>query len=574
MARASGAGNADVARVIEQADIVDIALRLGLQLDKRLTRPRRALCPFHADHSPSLHLYHAGTGRDHFHCFVCGAHGDAVALVQRREGLEFWDAVRRLADFEGVKLPEGGRTRVDRRSGAMLLAERLRAAQHGAELAEFAEQRDFPPEVLRAVGAAVFELRGIRAEAQRDRALQERLVQAGILRETEDQAGPSLFAKSLRGFFSDRRLVLPLNDMAGVPVGFVARALANSPRRYLYSYDFPRRDTLYGADRVLRSLAAPGERGRPVCIHVVEGLFDQLRLELLGMLAVAILGARITLGQLDRLAHLVRAAEDAGRELTIRVFLDPDEAGRRGAFDAVLAVMRLLDKAVPFGLEVVVPPEESTKLDPDEFLKRRSPGEAERLLQGSSVRPLRFLLAIATGGGVRSLNLEGLGRLRLAAAARRIANAMPEVSWTRVLAALAEVDGDLAGFADLIRAYGDGAPGTARALHPAGREGGDDRSDLITALTMGRSSTARREYPLDDDAWERLAVAASPFFHIHCHRLEVGDRPSAPLLARYVPKGDGRYRLKAGPVAPDALLQQYALVELLRERPEYPASRA
>jgi hypothetical protein len=396
------------------------------------------------------------------------------------------------------------------------------------------------------------------------------LVQAGILREAEkpDGATPSLFAKGLSGFFSDRRLVLPLNDLSGTPVGFVARALADSPRRYLYSYGFPRRDTLYGADRVLRSLSAPDQRSRPVSIYVVEGLFDQIRFESLGMYAVAILGARVTPGQIERLTVIMQAAENAGRELTIRIFLDPDEAGRRGAFDAALAIMRLLDSRAPFRLEIIVPPEDDKKLDPDEFLKGKSRESAELQLHNCSVKPLAFLLAVASGGNERSLDLQELGSLRLAAAARRIANALPEVSWTRVLAPLDENDQVLTGFADLIRSYGERVPGSLRAPPLSIREGNDDRADLITALTMGRSSTSRREYPLDDDAWERLAIAASPFFHIHRHRLNIGDGPSAPLLARHLPKGEGRYRLKAGPVAQDALLQQYALVQLLRERPE------
>ncbi len=309
MARASSDNNPDVSRLIEQADIVNVALRLGLQLDKRTTRPRRALCPFHDDRSPSLHLYQTRTRRDHYHCFVCGAHGDTVALIQRREGLEFWDAMRRLAMFEGVELPERGRTPVDRRSGAILFAERLRGSQSGTELTEFADRRGFTREQLQAAGVAVYELRGLRADARRDRVLEESLVQAGILWEVDDADGttPSLFAKGLRGFFSDRRIVIPLNDLTGVPVGFAARALNDSPRRYLYSYGFPRRDTLYGADRALRSLSAPGQRGRPVCLYLVEGLFDQLRLESLGMQAVAILGARITPGQIDRLTRLVQA---------------------------------------------------------------------------------------------------------------------------------------------------------------------------------------------------------------------------------------------------------------------------
>jgi hypothetical protein len=101
------------------------------------------------------------------------------------------------------------------------------------------------------------------------------------------------------------------------------------------------------------------------------------------------------------------------------------------------------------------------------------------------------------------------------------------------------IEDRLAGFAATIRNYG--AVTAVAAPSPLdGREtSGDPRADLITALTVGRSSTQRREYPLDDEAWERLAVAATPLFHIHRERLRIGDGPMAPLLARDLPRAAG-----------------------------------
>ncbi len=63
----------------------------------------------------------------------------------------------------------------------------------------------------------------------------------------------------------------------------------------------------------------------------------------------------------------------------------------------------MLDSVTPFQLEIVAPPEDAKKLDPDEFLKGRPKEDAERKLNQSCVPPLRFLLAVATGGNERSL---------------------------------------------------------------------------------------------------------------------------------------------------------------------------
>jgi DNA primase len=99
-----------ITRLIEQADIAQVAQAVGLQIDARRREPRRAICPFHNDKDPSLHLYSKkgnGQHRDHYHCFVCGAHGDAIKLIQEYERLSFPDAAERLAQIAGVPLKVG-----------------------------------------------------------------------------------------------------------------------------------------------------------------------------------------------------------------------------------------------------------------------------------------------------------------------------------------------------------------------------------------------------------------------------------------------------------------------------------
>src|ERR1700710_314431 len=70
----------------------------------RLARSGRHLkgcCPFHGEKTPSFYVY-----EDHFHCFGCGAHGDAVSFVMQSQGAGFRDAVEQLAGEVGLEVPK------------------------------------------------------------------------------------------------------------------------------------------------------------------------------------------------------------------------------------------------------------------------------------------------------------------------------------------------------------------------------------------------------------------------------------------------------------------------------------
>jgi DNA primase catalytic core len=581
LAREPKSGQLNIARLIEQADIATVAEQLGLHVDNRSRRPRRAICPFHNDKDPSLNLYSGGSGhteRDHYHCFVCGAHGDAISLIQNYEKVSFWEAVQRLAAIAGVDLGAGRRPTVDRSTGAALLSKRLDARPATDEkFIAFSRERGFDPSFLHSRGAASTSLDELIKSARADRTIEEQLVEAGILRR-EDAIEPvaDLYGPKLRGFFGGTRIVLPIDGPRGETVGFAARALDGQTPKYLYSYDFPRRTSLYREGRVLSKIYELGRSGRgaSVDIYLVEGIFDTLRLEALGFLALGVLGAQLTPGQIERIARIQQLVADFDGELRFYIFFDWDDAGKRGAYDATLQLLKLLPHGQPFDLKIISPfSEDRAKIDPDAFLRNATPEMAVDLLRSSSVGPLEFLAAYRLSLEPSQLDWSSVNRLRLASIARSIAYALRGVDWSHIIAPL-PTDGHagLAQFAALVSSYGGvpaAQPQASQTLRQL-RDPADNRSDLLTALTLGRSSTSRREYPLDDEAWERLAIAASPLFHIHKARLAAADGPSSPLLARQLPKGDGKYRLKSGPVAHDAILQQYALVELLRDRDDCP----
>ena len=79
----------DTLSKIHDISIVTVAEKLGIKLFGSGNEGRRACCPYHEDQHPSLHF---STKRGCFKCFVCGAKGDAIKLVQDQENLSFTEA--------------------------------------------------------------------------------------------------------------------------------------------------------------------------------------------------------------------------------------------------------------------------------------------------------------------------------------------------------------------------------------------------------------------------------------------------------------------------------------------------
>src|SRR5665213_3585762 len=67
----------------------------------RSGRQWKGCCPFHEEKSPSFYVYDDG-----FHCFGCGAHGDAISFVMQTQGASFMEAVEQLAAEAGMDVPK------------------------------------------------------------------------------------------------------------------------------------------------------------------------------------------------------------------------------------------------------------------------------------------------------------------------------------------------------------------------------------------------------------------------------------------------------------------------------------
>jgi len=87
--------------LLNRVDIVDVVGRF-VQLKKGGAN-FMGLCPFHNEKSPSFTVSPA---KQFYHCFGCGAHGNAIGFLMEYSGLGYVEAVTDLAENAGMKMPE------------------------------------------------------------------------------------------------------------------------------------------------------------------------------------------------------------------------------------------------------------------------------------------------------------------------------------------------------------------------------------------------------------------------------------------------------------------------------------
>ena len=327
-------------------------------------------CPFHGEKSPSFKVNPA-TGL--WHCFGCGDGGDVFSYVQRRENLEFPDAIRYLADRAGIELSEerGGR-RGPRRTRLMealgeaeayyhLMLMRGRGEGPAAARAYFAG-RGFGSDVCRRWGLGYAPGRGQLVAQLRAKGFSAaELVSADLAMERS-------------GRLSDRfyeRVMFPIHDELGRTIAFGGRILgakSEGVAKYVNTRDTPafnKGKHLFAYDKAKESMAATAEA------IVCEGYTDVIAMHEAGFTnTVAALGTAF------RLDH-VRLMERQ-RVSRIVCLFDGDAAGQRAAERAV----RYLDKTSAALLCVVLPDNQ----DPMEFLASHSADEMRAQLDGA--RPL------------------------------------------------------------------------------------------------------------------------------------------------------------------------------------------
>jgi len=380
--RVAGISDEKLQELRDRVDVVTVVQRRVAL--KKSGRDWKGLCPFHGEKTPSFYVV---PDKRIFHCFGCGATGDAIKFVMQLDGKSFREAAEQLAGEAGVDLkPED--------------PEEARRSNRRAALAEVNEKACvFYERVLwehprGAVARDHLEKRGVSVETAKAwrlgyapelwDSLSKSLARGKVDPKLVEEAGLGVPRKKQQGLY-DRfrgRLMIPIRE-AGRTVGFGGRLLeGESEAKYLNSPDTP----LYTKGGVLFALdkARDAIRREGVALFV-EGYFDAIGLHQAGVqTAVATCGTALTEKHLD-LVHRAGA-----RELVF-VF-DGDAAGLRAAQRASEIAAAA---AVP--ARVLVPPGGE---DPDETVLRVGV-KAFRELVSSAQPALEFLLdrALEKAGG-------------------------------------------------------------------------------------------------------------------------------------------------------------------------------
>jgi len=320
----------------------------------RSGREQKGCCPFHGEKTPSFYVYD-----DHFHCFGCGEHGDAITYVMKSTGAGFMEAVEQLASEAGLEVPKASPAQAEAEQKRAGIAEVLEAAAQvyqawlfapeGAAGLAYLRGRGLSDATIRKFGLGWSgEGRGALAAALRGQGITtEQLVEAGLMKLSD--RGP------VDMFFS--RVMFPIADRRGQKISFGGRILGDGQPKYVNGPEtaaFSKRRSLYGMN-----FAREAVRGGQKLI-VVEGYMDVIALAQAGFGgAVAPLGTALTE---DHLAEIWRLSPEPV------ICFDADAAGRRAALRTVDLALTAL--APDRSLKFLRLPE---KDDPDSIIRREGP---------------------------------------------------------------------------------------------------------------------------------------------------------------------------------------------------------
>ena len=317
----------------------------------RSGREQKGCCPFHGEKTPSFYVYD-----DHFHCFGCGEHGDAITWVMKAEGASFMEAVESLAREAGLEVPKPSPQAAEAEQQRAGIHEVLEAAAktyqrwlyaaEGKPALDYLRGRGLTDETIQKFGLGWSgEGRGALAAALRGQSIAPRqLIEAGLMKPGDH--GP------VDMFFS--RVMFPIADRRGNIISFSGRILGDGQPKYVNGPEtavFSKRRSLYG----LSLAREPVRKG--AALILVEGQMDVIALAQAGFPgAVAPLGTALTEEQLAECWRLTPEPV---------ICFDADPAGRRAALKTVDLALTAL--APDRGLKFLRLPEND---DPDSLIRR------------------------------------------------------------------------------------------------------------------------------------------------------------------------------------------------------------
>ena len=336
----------DIKAIRQQADIVDVMSRY-ITLEKK-GKDYKAICPFHDDHDPSLSI---STDKQIFKCFVCGTGGNVFTFVQKIENISFLEAVCKVAELIHYPLhmdTSQFQPKVDEnqplydcvQSYIRFLTYELQS-ENGESVKRYLSQRKINEDIIKRfeIGYAPESSRSVKY--LKAKGFNEQiLTDTGLIR-THDLDTYAVF---------DNRLMIPIHDENGNPVGFTARRLNEDKdvSKYINTSEtkiYHKGHLIFNYHRA-KEFAKKNKR----CI-LVEGAMDVIAFEKADIHeSIACLGTACTKEQITLLKRL---------NVPLVVCYDGDRAGKAATY-------KFGKLAVDYGLNFSIV-KNTTGKDPDEI---------------------------------------------------------------------------------------------------------------------------------------------------------------------------------------------------------------
>ncbi|MBA2493928.1 MAG: DNA primase [Acidobacteria bacterium] len=363
-------------------------------------------CPFHQEKTPSFSV---NPSKGFYKCFGCAKGGNAFTFVMEIEGLNFPEAIKRVAEISGVPLPEpiddkkyeqNKQRRQEKKEIADQVIELNKYAlefwenhlqennAHAKAAHEYLEKREISVETQKAfhIGLAPDSWDALMSHLKTKGADEKLIEQSGLVSVNEEK---NRVYDRFRG-----RIMFPVLDVKGNPIAFGARILAQGEPKYLNSPETPayiKGEHLYGLFQSKEEI-----RQKKFAI-LVEGYLDLIALYQYGIRnTAASLGTAFTPEQSKLLGRFARR---------VVINYDGDKAGVKAARRAIETLIK-----DDFETKVLVLPDGQ---DPDDFLKANG-AESYNNLRGHAFPFLQFVL-------------ENLGRERNLASPKEKAEAIEDL---------------------------------------------------------------------------------------------------------------------------------------------------
>lgn len=325
------------------------------------------LCPFHQEKTPSFHVR---DDEGFYHCFGCGASGDAISFLREQDGLGFMEAIHHLAGLAGLPVPEQKDISPEEKAQRNMMAsineeaavfyENQLNSPAGKQAKRYISDRQMSPNSLSRYRIGYAPANGLTTYLQNKGFTADDMLAAGLVRKSQRDG-------SLYDNFRDR-LMFPITNPKGDVIAFGGRALSGDQEpKYLNSADSPmfhKKQVLYGLKQAKEQM----KDGLPVI--VAEGYMDVIAIDQFKVAgAVAPLGTALTE---DQMLLIWKSAHSP------YLCFDGDMAGQRAANKTLTRLLPILEPGKTVRVMRL-----DQGMDPDDVLKSGGADAMQRIMDVS-----------------------------------------------------------------------------------------------------------------------------------------------------------------------------------------------